>query len=91
MNSPPTITIGAFNWLQEHLEGFPHNSKSVVVAMTPVSSPMESSDLLWNFLVLWNRENFVTKSYQYKRCVSLSKKPLIDDLWCPLNTGWNGS
>ena len=61
MNTPPTITIGTSYWLQEPLEGFPHNSMYVVVAMTSASSPMESSDLLWNSLVWWNRENLVTK------------------------------
>ena len=60
MSAPPTITIGTSNWLQEPLESFPHNSNSVVVVMTSVSSPMESSVLLWNF-VWWNRENLVAK------------------------------
>ena len=43
------------------LEGFLHNSRPMVVAITSVSSPMESSDLLWNSLLWWNRENLVTK------------------------------
>ena len=34
MNVPPIITIGTSNWLQEPLEGFLHNSKSVLVAIT---------------------------------------------------------
>ena len=61
MNTPPTITIRTSNRLQEPLKGFPHSSKFVVVAMTSTSSPMESSNLLWNSLVWWNRENLVTK------------------------------
>ena len=74
MNSSPTITIGTSNWLQEPVEGFHHGSKSMVVAMTSASSPMESSNLLWNSLVWWNRENLVTKPQPHKRSVSLSKK-----------------
>ena len=40
MNAPPTITIGMSNLLQELLEGFLHNNKFVVVAMTSASSPI---------------------------------------------------
>ena len=38
-NDPLTITIGTFDWLQELLEDFFHNSKSMVVAKASTSSP----------------------------------------------------
>ena len=41
MNSLPTITIGTSNWLQEPLEGFPHSSKFVVVAMASAFSSID--------------------------------------------------
>ena len=39
MNDPLTITIETSDWLQEILENFFHNSKSVVVAKASASSP----------------------------------------------------